>query len=127
MTLKFCLDCSSHHPTGFACPKRERRRYLASRQKRIRSTAAWQKARARARQRDGQRCAHCPSTHNLQVHHLVSLEDGGEPFALSNLITLCQNCHSAQHDGGTGSTRDRHGHTRQPVSRETNSGELLLG
>jgi 5-methylcytosine-specific restriction endonuclease McrA len=119
--MKYCLDCSSHHPVGYRCPKVERRRYRASRQRRIRSTAAWQKARALARERDGQRCARCPSTTNLSVHHIVSLEDGGEAFALNNLITLCRSCHSAQHGGGMGSTRKETPSHPRPVSRETNS------
>jgi len=98
--LRFCLDCNAHHPVAYKCPKVARKKYLRSRATRVRSTAAWQKARAAARQRDGQRCGLCPSREGLAVHHIVSLEDGGKEFELSNLITLCQRCHSAQHTGG---------------------------
>jgi 5-methylcytosine-specific restriction endonuclease McrA len=128
---KYCLDCRGHHDVAYRCPKVERRKYLANRQRRVRSTSAWQKARARARERDGQRCARCPSTQNLSVHHIVSLEDGGKEFALENLITLCRSCHSAQHTGGHGSERKVTPSHSLPVIRERNSGdpadELVLG
>lgn len=48
-----------------------------SQQRRIRSTARWQQARAAARRRDGNRCRHCGSTEKLEVHHIVSLANGG--------------------------------------------------
>jgi 5-methylcytosine-specific restriction enzyme A len=101
VTLRFCLTCNAHHPSGERCAKTERKRYAASRQRRIRSTARWQKARAAARQRDGNRCRRCPSTERLEVHHIVSLEDGGSEYDLNNLITLCSSCHHATgRDGG---------------------------
>jgi predicted HNH restriction endonuclease len=40
----------------------------------------------------------------LQVHHIVSLEDGGAEFDLNNLVTLCNRCHGAQHPGERSST-----------------------
>jgi 5-methylcytosine-specific restriction endonuclease McrA len=95
MGYRFCLTCNTHHPLGERCAEKERRRYAASRQRRIRSTARWQKARAAARQRDGNRCRRCPSTERLEVHHIVSLEDGGARYDLNNLITLCSSCHLA--------------------------------
>jgi 5-methylcytosine-specific restriction endonuclease McrA len=98
---RFCLTCNTHHPLGERCAAKERRRYAASKQRRIRSTARWQKARAAARERDGNRCRCCPSTERLEVHHIVSLEDGGARYDLHNLITLCSSCHHATgRDGG---------------------------
>lgn len=32
----------------------------------------------------------------VDVHHIVSLEDGGEPWARSNLEALCKRCHSQE-------------------------------
>jgi 5-methylcytosine-specific restriction endonuclease McrA len=104
VTLRFCLTCNAHHPSGERCAKTERKRYAASRQRRIRSTARWQKTRAAARQRDGNRCRRCPSTERLEVHHIVSLEDGGSEYDLNNLITLCSSCHHATGRGDRGST-----------------------
>jgi len=104
MTLKFCLSCRGHHRSGEYCAEAERRRYLVSQERRIRGSARWKKARAAARQRDGNRCRHCGSTRKIEVHHVVSLAQGGDRFALSNLITLCRDCHHAGHRGDTGST-----------------------
>jgi HNH endonuclease len=57
---------------------------------------AWQRLRARALQRDGNRCRHCGSTAKLSVHHLVRPQDGGRD-ELSNLATLCDHCHRLTH------------------------------
>jgi hypothetical protein len=60
------------------------------------SKYAWQKLRARAKARDGNRCRHCGSTAKLSVHHLVRPQDGGRD-ELSNLATLCDGCHRLTH------------------------------
>ena len=56
---------------------------------------AWQNARAEARKRDGERCQRCGSNEDLEVHHIVPLAKGGAEFDLSNLTTLCHDCHVA--------------------------------
>ena len=45
--------------------------------------------------RDGWRCQEkgCGRAGRLEVHHRVSLEAGGEPYALGNLTTRCRPCH----------------------------------
>jgi hypothetical protein len=60
------------------------------------SKYAWQRLRARALQRDGNRCRHCGSTAKLSVHHLVRPQDGGRD-ELSNLAVLCDRCHRLTH------------------------------
>jgi len=129
--LKFCIHCGRHYqPPGIRnrCPdcgrKYDRQLSKQKRARRTRSSAAWQKARTAARQRDGNRCTACGSTENLEVHHIKSLAEGGNEFALSNLTTLCRSCHV---DRGAGSTRPESRHTRQPVIRETNSVWPLIG
>jgi 5-methylcytosine-specific restriction endonuclease McrA len=106
VTLRFCLHCNGHHPSSYACPKREAKRYRASQQRRIRSTARWQQVRAAARRRDGQRCRRCGSTDKLEVHHIVSLANGGSRYDLANLETLCSDCHH-QEEGAGGRTSRR--------------------
>lgn len=32
----------------------------------------------------------------VDVHHIVSLDSGGDPWARSNLEALCKSCHSKQ-------------------------------
>ncbi len=54
----------------------------------------WGELRARVHERD-QACVRCGSR-RLQVHHRVSLGDGGSN-GLDNLQLLCAPCHTAIH------------------------------
>jgi 5-methylcytosine-specific restriction enzyme A len=119
MTLRFCLHCNSHHESGYSCPKREAKRYAASAARKARGRHAWRVARTAARQRDGNRCRRCGDTHRLQVHHIVSLDDGGAKYDLNNLITLCSSCHNARHRGDGGSTERGSSLPRASNPRET--------
>jgi 5-methylcytosine-specific restriction endonuclease McrA len=47
-------------------------------------------------QRDHFRCQHCGAAHKLTCHHIKPKHAGGLDD-LGNLITLCQQCHDAQH------------------------------
>jgi len=47
-------------------------------------------------QRDGWRCQVCGKRSNLEVHHQQFRNRSGEDTE-ENLITLCHNCHSAEH------------------------------
>lgn len=50
--------------------------------------------------RDGHKCQHCLGRSKdvvLEVHHIESRKVGGD--APNNLITLCNTCHEAYHDG----------------------------
>jgi N6-L-threonylcarbamoyladenine synthase len=46
---------------------------------------------------DNHECQICHSTKNLQTHHLESRKTGGN--SMSNLITLCKDCHKKYHNG----------------------------
>jgi 5-methylcytosine-specific restriction enzyme A len=111
VTLRLCLGCHRHYRSpGIRnrCPDcgraLDRELSRQKRARRARNSAQWQKARAAAKQRDGDRCVHCGATEGLQVHHVVRLEDGGAAFELNNLVTLCVGCHGEQHRGERGST-----------------------
>jgi len=82
------LDHAGHvHPgTRATC-------HACKRPERIRSSGAWQRARAQARARDGNQCTRCSATTKLGVHHLRSLASGGTND-LANLTTLCASCHA---------------------------------
>lgn len=62
----------------------------------------WTKQRSAARERDGDTCQHCGKTREqakrpLDVHHIVrfmSFATSDDANVLSNLITLCRQCHS---------------------------------
>jgi len=64
----------------------------------IYSTSRWRTARADALRRDDGRCTvarllggACSLT--IQVHHIDALADGGAPFDLDNLATVCSAHH----------------------------------
>jgi HNH endonuclease len=119
VTLKFCLDCNGHHDSAYSCPQREARHYRTSAARKARGRHAWRLARTAARQRDGQRCRGCGGTQRLQVHHVIPISEGGERYALSNLVTLCRDCHNARHGGGRGSTENEAALPRASFSGET--------
>jgi len=43
-------------------------------------------------------CSRCGEKKNLEAHHIRALKSGGSN-ELSNLTTLCHDCHRAQHPG----------------------------
>ena len=52
-------------------------------------------------ERDRWRCQMCGSMQHLQVHHLeLRSHSGGDTE--ENLITLCAECHTCMHRGGSG-------------------------
>ena len=56
----------------------------------------WSELRQAALARDNYRCGNCGSTVGLMVHHIVPLSKGGAN-SLSNLRTLCEDCHKKLH------------------------------
>lgn len=42
-------------------------------------------------------CQNCGAEKATDVHHRKRLADGGEAFALENLLFLCVSCHRAAH------------------------------
>jgi len=53
-------------------------------------------ANEQIRERDGNQCAKCGSTRDLDVHHRL-LRSGGTDERASNRVTLCRKCHSWAH------------------------------
>jgi 5-methylcytosine-specific restriction endonuclease McrA len=56
----------------------------------------YQQLRKRVLRRDSWRCQLCGSMTNLEVHHQQFRSHSG-PDEEDNLITLCNDCHSAEH------------------------------
>lgn len=65
----------------------------------------WAVMRLEAKRRDGWQCVKCGSRGHLEVDHIKPLRRDGEPFALTNLQTLCRRCHSAKTALETGITQ----------------------
>lgn len=59
------------------------------------ASKVWRKKRRRVFYRDKHKCQECGATRWLQVHHLTYKRLFREP--LSDLITLCRDCHKAAH------------------------------
>jgi 5-methylcytosine-specific restriction endonuclease McrA len=114
--LRFCLHCYTHHQG--CCPKADSRRNLEP-SKRARNTQRYREAKQAARRRDGERCTRCGSGDRLEVHHIVPLSEGGDAFALSNLTTLCHDCHRMTYGGWESIEGRRRKHPAPRFSRKT--------
>jgi len=57
-------------------------------------TERWKAVRKQAKDRDGWKCVQCGSRRRLEVDHIKGLRDGGAPYDLKNLQTLCGSCHA---------------------------------
>ena len=67
---------------------------------------SWEATRNAAIKRDG-KCMDCGVTsfkfdidknrNCFEVHHIVSIVDGGDEFDIENCITLCSDCHIKRH------------------------------
>ena len=63
---------------------------------------AWRRLRKRILDAAGWRCAECGiHSSRLELHHIVSIEDGGGDFP-DNLRVLCRGCHHQIHKRGPG-------------------------
>lgn len=70
----------------------------------------WHRVRAKILERDGYACQRCGAKETrrkipwhkdkvfpLEVHHIKSIQEGGPEFDEANCITLCHDCHCAEH------------------------------
>lgn len=57
----------------------------------------WAWARLKAFERDGWRCTKCGKAGRLEAHHEPPLRDGGDPYDLTGIVTLCRFCHVEHH------------------------------
>jgi HNH endonuclease len=60
----------------------------------------WEQRRQFAIQRDGKTCAKCGVDERLHLHHKRAIREGGS-HRLTNLVLLCEVCHSDAHGGTT--------------------------
>ena len=78
----------------------------------------WATVRRMVLDRDGWRCQQCGRAGKLEVDHVRALEDGGDPYDMENLQTLCRSCHVRKTAGEN--------RTRCPVSPEVQAWRDLL-
>lgn len=60
------------------------------------ASTTWYTIKAKVLERDRHKCVQCSSTAHLNTHHIRPLSKGGRTI-MSNLITLCEDCHSRRH------------------------------
>ncbi len=60
----------------------------------IYNTRAWKLSRIAALERDNGWCVQCKDAPATLVDHIKEIKDGGLPFALENLQSLCVSCHA---------------------------------
>ena len=65
------------------------------------ATPRWRYTRHTALERDGHLCVRCARDGFTMpadiVHHVRPIRDGGDPWAMSNLESLCRSCHERTH------------------------------
>ena len=86
---------------GGLCSEHQRARHKQYSQTRndqehtkIYSTKAWKTTRRNALYRDEGWCVICKEAPAVLVDHIKEIKDGGEPYLLSNLQSLCARCHN---------------------------------
>jgi len=57
----------------------------------------WKNARKEALNRDSHSCVWCGDGNSLHVHYIIPVFTGGDKYRLSNLQTLCEDCHKKVH------------------------------
>jgi 5-methylcytosine-specific restriction endonuclease McrA len=144
--LRLCCTCGKMydpHRGGYhradkcqACTRtyeraKSRERRASSTAVKTRDSRTWQRARALAKHRDSGRCVRCGASERLEVHHVVPIEQGGERFMLSNLVTLCRLCHEDEEHEAKARFLDTRPPTQIPGRREkdsqSRSSEIDLG
>jgi 5-methylcytosine-specific restriction enzyme A len=127
--VRLCPRSGVKKPTAGPCDdcrrkgerERSRRRRATSPTVNVRNSRLWQRAREAAKQRDGHRCGGCGLSSRLSVHHITPIEQGGEPFPISNLVTLCRRCHEDAEREAKSGFLSQGAHTRPPALRERKS------
>lgn len=58
----------------------------------------WKRVRKSILLRDGNKCVKCGDKNLLHIHHTTYINHGNEHEHLDDLITLCEACHSYEHN-----------------------------
>lgn len=61
-------------------------------------TSEWRQTRQAVLERDGYICQNCGRwALNAHAHHETPVSEGGAKFDMDNIVTLCRECHAAEH------------------------------
>ncbi|MEK6272359.1 MAG: HNH endonuclease signature motif containing protein [Actinomycetota bacterium] len=94
MRLCSTAGCTSQVVSGNRCREcaREANRRYTSQNKRYYGRAKWRHTR-RKQLHEQPLCEQCGALAE-DVHHRVDIQDGGEVWAMDNLMSMCHACHS---------------------------------
>lgn len=99
------IDCSTGYPGKFKWDDEQAcvvpRKNVETRRQNQFSDSQKEKIK----QRDEYMCVKCGAESQLQVHHIIPIESGGEGN-INNGATLCKSCHDAVHHWGNGYDED---------------------
>jgi len=87
------------------CEKHRKQKHIEYKERRndkevqvIYNTKRWKKVRELALKRDGGLCVMCLKEGRIVkadvVDHIIEIKDGGDPYDLNNLQSLCNKCHA---------------------------------
>jgi 5-methylcytosine-specific restriction protein A len=96
---RLCLESKCPLPTHYRgrCQRhqKERNRETRSQNAKVYNTKRWKLLRRHKLQLNPI-CERCDMTLANEVHHVIAIQAGGDPWNLSNLEALCRVCHSKE-------------------------------
>ena len=96
-TLAGNIECARDGCDNIFRPKNAQHGFCSPKCRRAARGSGWRFVREAALIRDEDTCQDCAATEcSLEVHHLVALCRGGDN-KLTNLVSLCRECHRARH------------------------------
>ncbi|WP_375142034.1 HNH endonuclease [Natronoarchaeum rubrum] len=98
------IDCSISYVRRFDYNPESGRAFERKWSKQNQNSKVSPGQRDRILRRDNNRCPRCQTSSPLEVHHIIPVSRGGTKDD-GNLVTLCENCHTAAH-GGSKTTSD---------------------
>lgn len=124
--LQSCQRCGKIHEIGKCTVKKKYRPKESTETTRFRSSAVWTKKRKQILERDGYACKICATngkinSYRLQVHHIEPLADNFERRTDdSNLLTVCESCHTLAHSYDYEKRKTLHNLTTQTITEILN-------
>lgn len=97
MPTRLCLEPRCSEPPAYRgrclTHRTQRNRETRSRNAKVYGTKRWRLLR-RKKLKATPICERCDHVLATDVHHRQAIQDGGDPWSMTNLEALCHSCHS---------------------------------